>query len=298
MMFRLLRLSELPLEIVAKKYAPWRGLKNNALHRLILEAFVIKEIYSGKKWKAHIFCGMIRDRKLRHLKKYGGIIAMLITNGNAMMGTVFDDPGEMAMQLSIGNCLTFGSFMTLVDSFNIPVRLPMLWHVVDKQENRLKLLSYFFFEHTGFVTLKDDSEDATWENSEIRYNLNNKYFRECFSENERNAILTTEVTTKTHDSSLIETKDKLYIPSLNDIENIPEHLKIGRCLCADSYGNDIPAVNLMYCFYWLRDPGEFEDENLVVQGYANSKLVLDSLEHNSGEVGVRALMWVDAKKIK
>lgn len=36
----------------------------------------------------------------------------------------------------------------------------------------------------------------------------------------------------------------------------------------------------------------------MVQGFANSKLVLDSLDYGSDEVGVRAIMWVDAEKIK
>lgn len=80
---------------------------------------------------------------------------MLITDANAMMGTVFDDTGEMAMRLNIGDCLTFGSFIPSFDSLDVPVRLPMLWHVIDKQGSRLKLLSYFFFEHTGYWPLME-----------------------------------------------------------------------------------------------------------------------------------------------
>lgn len=36
---------------------------------------------------------------------------MLITRGNAMMGTVYDDINKMATQLNVGDCLTFGSFV-------------------------------------------------------------------------------------------------------------------------------------------------------------------------------------------
>lgn len=70
---------------------------------------------------------------------------MLITNGNAMKGTVFDDTNEMAMRLNIGDCLAFGSFIPSFDSSDVPVHLPMLWHVVRKEGSRLKLMSYFFF---------------------------------------------------------------------------------------------------------------------------------------------------------
>ena len=231
-------------------------------------------------------------------KKDGGIIAMLITSANAMMGTVFDDTNEMAMRLNIGDCLTFGSFVPSFDSSDVPVRLPMLWHVIDKQcGSRLKLLSDFFFERTGYWPLHGNSSAVTWKETYIRHDLNSKYYNNCFSEREREAILTTEVKTKTYDSSIITTNDKLFLPALEDIENIPEHLKIGRGVYANCFDDDIPSVELLYCFYWLRDPGEAEDENLVVQGYADSKLVIDSLDHNADEVGVRAVMFIDAEKI-
>ena len=75
---------------------------------------------------------------------------MLITNGDAMWGTVYDDIDKMALQLKIGDCLTFGAFVP--DGSYI--RFPMLWHVIDKAENRLKLFSYFFFEHIGYWSLQ------------------------------------------------------------------------------------------------------------------------------------------------
>ena len=135
---------------------------------------------------------------------------MLITSANAMMGTVFDDTNEMAMRLNIGDCLAFGSFIPSFDSFDVPVRLPMLWHVIGKQGSRLKLLSYFFFEHTGYWPLHGNSSAVTWEETDIRHDLNNKYFNDCFRDREREAILTTEVKTKTFDSSIITTNDKLF----------------------------------------------------------------------------------------
>lgn len=223
---------------------------------------------------------------------------MLITNGNSMWGTVYDSIDETAMRLNIGDCLTFGSFVPSVDSSDLNIRLPMLWHVIGKDRNRLKLLSYFFFEHTGYWSVEGNTKAVSWENSEIRHDLNNKYLYDCFDENERNAILTTEVKTKSTGESYIVTHDKLYVPELEDIESIPEHLKIGRCFFTDCTDDGSSFVDLMYCFYWLRDPGEYEDENLVVQGFANSKLVLDSLDYGSDEVGVRAIMWLDAEKIK
>lgn len=223
---------------------------------------------------------------------------MLITNHGSMWGTVYDDINEMALQLKVGDCLTFGSFLPgTSNSWKSAVRVPMLWHVIDKKESKLKLLSYFFFEHTGYWALQGGSKPVTWEETEIRHDLNNKYFYDCFSENERNAILTTDVKTKVNSSEYIITKDKLYVPALDEIEEIPDHLKIGRDLYADCSSDGIPTLILGYCFYWLRDAGRHGDDNLVVQGYANSKIVLDSLEHSSDEVGVRAVLWVDAGKI-
>lgn len=109
--------------------------------------------------------------------------------------------------------------MPVVDSSDLDIRLPMLWHVIDRDENKLKLLSYFFFEHTGYWSMQGSTKAVTWENTEIRHDLNNKYFYDCFSKNERNAILTTDVKTKVDNSGYTVTKDKLYVPSLNDMEN-------------------------------------------------------------------------------
>ncbi len=223
---------------------------------------------------------------------------MLITNGSSMWGTIYGNIYKKMLQLNIGDCLTFGSFVPIIDSSDTAVRFPMLWHVIDRKEHKLKLLSYFFFEHTGYWSLQGYENTATWEDTEIRYNLNNTYFHDCFNESERNAILTTDVKTKTNNSEYIITKDKLYVPALEEIENIPEHLKIGRGLISEHSDDNIPTLDLMYCFYWLRDSGETEEENLVVQGYADSKMVLDSLPHDSDEVGVRAVMWIDVEKIR
>ena len=71
---------------------------------------------------------------------------MLITNGSSMYGTVYEDIHKMAMQLKVGDCISFGSFVSVVDSVSPEIRLPMLWHVIDRKESKLKLLSYFFFE--------------------------------------------------------------------------------------------------------------------------------------------------------
>ena len=223
---------------------------------------------------------------------------MLITNGDSMMGTVYDDIHKSAMKLQIGDCLSFGAFVPNVDSLDIEIRLPMLWHVIDRDENRLKLLSYFFFEHTGYWSVDGDTQSVTWENSQIRSDLNNKYFYECFTESERSAICTTEVRTKTNDTGCIITKDKLYVPALEDIEAIPEHLKIGRGFVTGQGRDGFAFVHLMYCFYWLRDPGESEKTNLVVRGCADSELILDSFDYDADETAVRAIMWVDAEKIK
>lgn len=103
---------------------------------------------------------------------------MLITNGNAMMGTVYDDTGDMAIRLNIGDCLTFGSFIPSFDSSDVPVSLPMLWHVIDKQGSKLKLLSYFFFEHTGYWPMHGTSSAVTWKETDIRHDLNNKYYKD------------------------------------------------------------------------------------------------------------------------
>lgn len=206
---------------------------------------------------------------------------MLITNGFKMFGTVVDDVGDVAPQLGVGDCLTLGSYVACLDSTSTPVRFPMPWHVIERQGNKLKLLSYFLFANMGYWDLRDELDT---------------YYHESFTEAEKNAILTTEVITMV-DGSPAVTHDKLYVPALEDIQDIPDDLKVGRLVDATKGADGVPVVNVSYCFYWLRDPGDYEDENLIVQGFADSKLYLDSANHESDEVGLRAVMWVDATKL-
>ena len=222
---------------------------------------------------------------------------MLITSGDSIMGTVFDDIGQAALRLKLGDCISFGSFVPEAVPSDMEIRLPMLWHVIDRKENRLKLLSCFFFEHTGYWSVKGDKTEVTWRDTEIRKDLNDRFYYKCFTENERSAILTTEVKTETAEGMCVITNDKLFVPSYEDIVNIPDHLKIGRGLYFDRCGDDAPSVKPMYCFYWLRDPGTEKAANLIVRGCSEHEIVLDSLDCYSDEVGVRAVMWVDAEKM-
>lgn len=223
---------------------------------------------------------------------------MFLTDGHALMGTIFDDNDTRLQQLDIGHCLAFGSFIPICDSFDVNIRLPMLWHMIERDGKKCKLLSYFFFEHTGYWTNFNRADDGDWANTQIRYDLNHKFFDGCFSKDEKNAILTTEVKSQASDGSYSITKDKLYVPSLADIINIPEHLKLGIGLRTRQLGEDASAVEIMYSTYWLRNPGELKDTALVVRGYADSQLILDSIDYDSDEVGVRAVMWIDAEKIR
>ncbi len=221
---------------------------------------------------------------------------MLITNGDSIWGTVYDSIRKAMLKLNIGDCLTFGSSVTELNSGDPKIRFPMLWHVIDKKDHKLKLLSYFCFEHTGYFPVQINEEKVTWENTSIREELNNTVYNKCFNENERKAILITEVKTKESDSSCIVTQDRLYVPSLEEIKSIPKHIMVGRTLISDHVDKDSDAVDLLYCCYWLRDCGEFDNTNLVVMGYSDSEIVLESLDRDSDEVGVRAVMWIDAEK--
>ena len=128
-----------------------------------------------------------------------------------MMGIVYDDNKDAALHLKVGDKLTFGTFVPSIDSFSIDIRFPIFWHVTAREGNVLKLLSDYFFDHTGYWS-SSGSIGATWKNTEIRFNLNNRCFNDYFSETEQAAILTTEVKTQKSDSSIVVTRDKLYVP--------------------------------------------------------------------------------------
>ena len=107
---------------------------------------------------------------------------------------------------------------------------PITWDIIERDEKnkRALLLSDKIIE---YATISNADKDLTWENSSIREFLNNEFINEIFSEDEKEAILYTDVNNdskygiaENNDS----TRDKLFIMSRDEIEKYFKSMKERR----------------------------------------------------------------------
>ena len=97
---------------------------------------------------------------------------------------------------------------------------PIFWEILEKDEKNKKalLLSSRIIE---CATVSNIDKNMTWENSNIREFLNNEFIDKIFTDDEKEAILSTEVNNDEKygiAENFKSTKDKLFIMSRDEIE--------------------------------------------------------------------------------
>lgn len=230
------------------------------------------------------------------------------------------------------NChdnLVFGTFRLCSGGKpnKLDIRMPLSWEILEKQGNRLLLISEFCLDwncYNGNCPILGPSADTTWENSTIRQELNNEFFDNSFSENEKFIIVTTEIKTKPNpicgNNPGNDTQDKIFLLSIeemlkyysaNDRIPLPEdkinqlvekiisdrhqYFYIGNfgakteLLMADDLVKD--KINKDPYSWWLRTPGVNQKKVSVVthDGYID----FGGISSSADEVGIRPAMWID-----
>ena len=162
------------------------------------------------------------------------------------------------LEVYIGDSVKYGS-------------LPFHWYVIDKEDDRLLLVSIGIVSH-GFSSV------TNWGTSDIRTYLNNDFIS-SLSEDEKEHICDTTLTFRNSDEP--DCTDKVFIPS--DYE-----MKSYFAILDDeiyALGDD----NLTLKSYWLRDVYSFTNENGDCYTYDISGN--ETFGHYNSD-GIRAMMWV------
>ena len=113
---------------------------------------------------------------------------------------------------------------------------PISWEIIEKDTKNKKalLLSQYIIE---CATVSDADKWLDWENSNIREFLNGEFFNEIFTEDEKEAILYTNVNNDSKYGiveSFRSTEDRLFIMSRDEIEKYFKTLK-SRSVTASKY---------------------------------------------------------------
>lgn len=194
----------------------------------------------------------------------------------------------LAEQEALGNTLrplqpkdvfTFGVYEQDGDSEGPE---PIEWLVLDRQEDRLFVISYYVLDRVAY---HENEEDVTWESSSLRRWLNEEFYPAAFSLAEQSFIPL--VTTVTEDNPFVltdggnDTEDHLAIPSIDELHNY---------LSWEPRRQTKYAFNGKQAWYWLRNMGC----NLQQPAYISYDGTFNYTPHIVTEAaGVRPVMYLD-----
>ena len=116
----------------------------------------------------------------------------------------------------VGGIVTFGHYEQDNDSSNGPE--PIEWVVLDAQKNKVLLISRYGL---NAVPYNNTSEKVTWEKCTLRTWLNGLFFKSSFTEEEQQAVLTTQVDNSKKQGRYDinggkNTKDKIFLLSYKE----------------------------------------------------------------------------------
>lgn len=191
----------------------------------------------------------------------------------------------------VGDYVTFGSYEQDNDVSNGKEAIE--WLVLDIQDGKALLLSKYALEGKSY---NKEYEAITWENCTLRSWLNNEFYHEAFSNAEKNGINTTTVVAEDNQRHGTEagndTQDKVFLLSKNEAEKYfsSDEERICWPTAYATYDGAWSYGESGSCWWWLRSPGNDEDNANIVSSTGFLGWNGDIVSEHRGPV--RPAMWV------
>ena len=191
----------------------------------------------------------------------------------------------------VGDLVLMGSF----EPFTYPNNEKIRWKVLDKQDDKMLLLSLYGIDAMNY---NDKDEDIDWEHSSIRKWLNNDFYQNCFNDKEKAKILDTyNLNTSnpfTNISAGNNTKDKIFFLSYDEMVKYKSQALDGMNRIPKLY---LPFKNKSRRGYWyLRTPGDSESKVLLVAGSGGVNVegssVFDNKTYEETDIAIRPAIWI------
>ncbi|MBR5046668.1 MAG: hypothetical protein IKX76_00365 [Eubacterium sp.] len=201
--------------------------------------------------------------------------------------------------IKIGDRLSFGRYTQRdTDRFKQPIS----WTVLDKEENKVLLISTYVLNCLPF----DGDHDpfywpATWDRCTLRRWMN-RDFLDSFNQEEKDAVLLTHVKADPnpdYDSdSGADTEDQVFCLSMAEIDRYyksREEAYAAPTEYARTRGLVLSMDPPGYCSFWLRTAGLNNRFTCIIAPYGKRGQIALSKgsPYNSRYEGVRPAMWVD-----
>ena len=197
----------------------------------------------------------------------------------------------------VGDLVLMGSFKP----FTYPNKEKIRWKVLDKQDDKMLLLSLYGIDAMNY---NNKDEDIDWEHSSIRKWLNNDFYQNCFNDKEKAKILDTyNLNTSnpfTNISAGNNTKDKIFFLSYDEVMKYKTQALDNMSRIPKLY---LPFKNKPRRGYWyLRTPGDSESKVLLVAGSGGVNVegssVFDNKTYEETDIAIRPAMWISIDSIK
>ena len=174
-------------------------------------------------------------------------------------------PLSLFSEVGIGEgVMEFGSYPFEADGTKKPIR----WIVLKREEEKALLLSAYGLDAKPY---NEEWEAVTWETCTLRKWLNEDFFNEAFTEEEKKRICQTAVVNqdnpryKTPGGS--DTEDRVFLLSLGEAEQyLPDTFLRQRKPTRYAKKHGAYTYYRGNCWWWLRSPGRYPDCAAGVSG--------------------------------
>ncbi len=203
--------------------------------------------------------------------------------------------------IHVGGTVKFGSYEQDNNSSNGAEQIE--WTVLDLQGDKALIISKNVLDFQQYYP--NLQTQITWSNSSIRNWLNNTFYNTAFTDSQKAAINTTNVSAENNStygtSGGSATDDKVFLLSASEAEKYFETDGARMANCTEyalSRNGDSALRNnvTQSSYWWLRTPGIFDYDAMYVH-YTGS-LSSDGMAAANVIGGVRPVMWVNANAVE
>ena len=197
----------------------------------------------------------------------------------------------------VGEVICFGSYEQDNNTSNEKEEIE--WQILEKQDNKILLISKYALECQQYNT---EQTDVTWETCTLRSWLNSTFINNAFTEAEQSMIVDTKVTADKNPNYSTnpgnDTTDKIFLLSINEVnkyftnddsrKSVPTAYAIEQGAYKSSSETSGGKAT---CWWWLRSPGSSQDGASLVYD-DGSVLNCGHIVGNSDDC-VRPALWIN-----
>jgi len=208
-------------------------------------------------------------------------------------GTDGDDVVSMQGDVIEGETVFLGTYEQDADDSN--GKEDIEWQVLKVEEGRALIVSKYALDCQCFDNWKDGEETVSWEDSSLRYWLNNDFYDSAFTDGEKKTILYSNLKADINpdfDTTIgNDTEDKVFLLSMEEAKKyLPEREK--RVCTATEFSITRGAENASHSVgcWWLRTIGAESAYVAIVKW--DGEIDTHGFHSHYSECAVRPAMWV------